>query len=198
MSLDASTSPPDRAVDVHEAAFTASAVDSVPKREFVSLRTRPLNQPTCPQRVTRRGVAILGTLGTKTLGPGSGGSPGPGLFARGSYGQQVLARVESAGLYRAEAVFIIPMGIALFLLGSRLLRAGAFAPDPHGAGIRRRLMLAGLGAGVPLNLLSSYAGPRWFMVDRYVCTPLVTFGLIGLVTTIVHALPAGPGSSAGR
>jgi len=144
------------------------------------------------------GAVHLALVALLTLGPGSGGSPGPDLFARGSYGQQVLARVESAGLYRAEAVFIIPMGIALFLLGSRLLRAGAFAPDPHGAGIRRRLMLAGLGAGVPINLLPSYAGPRWFMVARSVCAPLVTFGLIGLVTTIVHALPAGPGSSAGR
>lgn len=43
------------------------------------------------------------------------------------------------------------MGIVLFLLGSRLMRAGIFEDSVQGATLRGRLMLAGLGVALPLN-----------------------------------------------
>ncbi|GIH90257.1 DUF418 domain-containing protein [Planobispora siamensis] len=115
------------------------------------------------------------------------------LFSRGSYGEQVAARFELFGLYRLEAVFIVPMGVVLFLLGSRLTRAGVFEDSGRGAALRRRLMIFGLGVGAPLNLLTSFAGQDWFLVDRYLLPPLVALGLLGLVTTIVHRMSGAPG-----
>ena len=61
-------------------------------------------------------------------------------------------------LHRAEAIFIIPLGVVLFLLGSRLLWAGAFEDSARGARLRVRLMAVGFGIGVPLNMLSTLGG----------------------------------------
>jgi uncharacterized protein len=117
----------------------------------------------------------------------------PDLFAHGSYLEQVVDRVRLASLYRAEALFIIPEGITLFLLGSRLVRAGAFEDSARGARLRSRLMLLGFGVGLPLNLCTALAGHDWFYVDRYLLPPLVALGLLGLVTTLVHRMRARPG-----
>ncbi|MBW0105064.1 DUF418 domain-containing protein [Pseudonocardia sp. KRD291] len=103
---------------------------------------------------------------------------------------QVAMRMEHWGVFRAEIVLIVPSGVALFLIGARLLRAGAFGPD--GTRIRRRMMLVGA-CGLPLNLLTSFAGPRWFLVDRYLCAPLVAVGLAAAVTASVFGLRTGAG-----
>jgi uncharacterized protein len=83
------------------------------------------------------------------------------------------------------------MGIVLFLLGSRLLRAGLF--DERGARLRRRLTALGLGVAAPVNLVLSYSGPAWFAVERYVLAPLVALGLLGLITSIVLGMDGAPG-----
>jgi len=114
------------------------------------------------------------------------------LFARGSYPDQVAARLDQALPYRAEGIFIIPLGVVLFLLGSRLLRAGAFEDSARGARLRGRLMAVGFGIGVPLNVLSTLGGTDWFLVDRYLLPPLVALGLLALITTLVHRGTAGP------
>lgn len=44
--------------------------------------------------------------------------------------------------------------------------------------LRRRL-------GVPLSILTIFAGPDWFLVNRYLLPPLVGLGLFGLVTHLV-------------
>jgi uncharacterized protein len=119
----------------------------------------------------------------------SGSAPDPTLTA--SWPHQVLLRLEHAALLRAEIVLIVPSAVVLFLVGSRLVRAGAFTPD--GAGVRRRLVAVGLGVGVPLNALTAAAGPDWFLVERYVAPPLVALGLLGLGTTLVHRARRGPG-----
>ena len=119
----------------------------------------------------------------------AGSAADPTLTA--SWPRQVWLRLEYFALFRAEIVLIVPSSVVLFLLGSRLVRAGAFTPA--GARIRRRLMVVGLGVGVPLNALAAAAGPDWFFVDRYLAPPLVALGLLGLATTLVLRARREPG-----
>ncbi|GAA5768448.1 hypothetical protein Aros01_04959 [Streptosporangium roseum] len=142
--------------------------------------------------------AVLVGLVTLALAYGRAGMAPPAaapstLFSEGSYLDQVAARIELVGVYRIEAVFIVPMGIVLFLLGSRLMRAGVFEESGRGAALRRKLMVIGFGVGAPLNLLTSFAGETWFLVDRYLLPPLVALGLLALVTTLVHRMAGAPG-----
>lgn len=140
-------------------------------------------------------VLVVGLL-TAAIAAAPPATADPGsvsVFPTGSWTAQVADRVALAGFYRAEAVFIIPLGIVLFLAGSRLLRAGALADDAAGRRIRARLMIVGLGVGVPVNLLTAFAGPQWFLVDRYLLPPFVALGLLGLTITVVHRLRAVPG-----
>lgn len=120
----------------------------------------------------------------------------PDLFTHGGYLEQVSDRLTLAPFYRFEAIFIIPLGIVLFLAGSRLLRAGVFDDTAKGARIRARLMVVGLGVAFPLNAVTTFVlGPSWALVDRYVLPPVVALGLLGLVTTLLHRMRAGrPGT----
>ncbi|MER7504852.1 DUF418 domain-containing protein [Nonomuraea pusilla] len=139
-------------------------------------------------------VTLVGLLTLALLtgtGGGTGGSGAEALYTHGSWADQVAARLQNVLVFRAELVLIVPMGIVLFLLGSRLLRAGVF--EERGAALRRRLAVAGLGVAAPLNLLTSFAGPAWFAVDRYLLPPLVALGLLALVTTVVLRLKGAPG-----
>lgn len=148
-------------------------------------------------------VAALHTLAMTLITVGMIFAPAPAepqptanqsnLFTDGSYLDQVTSRLDHMLLFRLEAIFIIPMSIVLFLLGSRLLRAGAFEDSAHGARLRVRLMVIGLGTGLPLNLLTALAGPEWFFLSRYVLPALVALGLLGLVTTLTHRLRDVPG-----
>ncbi|MGH3872942.1 MAG: DUF418 domain-containing protein [Pseudonocardiaceae bacterium] len=124
---------------------------------------------------------------------GVGDAPSSAVVFPASWTGQVLDRIVLAPVYRIETVLILPLGIVLFLGGSRLLRAGALADDAAGRRIRARLMAAGLGVGAPLNLLTTFAGPQWFLVDRYLLAPLVALGLLGLITTVAYRLTAVPG-----
>ncbi|MEU4625932.1 DUF418 domain-containing protein [Actinoplanes sp. NPDC023801] len=138
-------------------------------------------------------VAMIGLLtaagvGTTAVTPG-----GADLYRTGSYPEQVAARIDGLGLYRSESVLIIPLTVLLFLAGSRLMRAGVFEAGPAGRVLRRRLALLGLGAGLPLNLLTSFAGPRWYFVDRYLCGPLVAIGLMAVVTGLLLRTTGGAG-----
>ncbi|MEV8637683.1 DUF418 domain-containing protein [Streptosporangium sp. NPDC051023] len=139
--------------------------------------------------VTLATLALLYGRASLTASPGSAPST---LFSDGSYLDQVAARIHLIGLYRIEAVFIVPLGVVLFLLGSRLVRAGVFEDSERGTALRRKLMVAG-GVGLPLNLLTAFAGDAWFLVDRYLLPPLVALGLLGLVTTVAHRMSGAPG-----
>ncbi|GAA3098778.1 hypothetical protein GCM10017600_12890 [Streptosporangium carneum] len=129
-------------------------------------------------------LALLSGAASTTSSPASAPST---LFSDGSYLDQVAARIHLFGLYRIEAVFIVPLGVVLFLLGSRLVRAGVFEDSERGSTLRRRLMVVGV-VGAPLNLLTSFAGDAWFLVDRYLLPSLVALGLLGLVTTVAHRM----------
>ncbi|MFR9730380.1 DUF418 domain-containing protein [Saccharopolyspora sp. MS10] len=137
------------------------------------------------------GTALLLSSGASPTGPGSA------LFTDGGYLEQVGARLHGFAEYRLEVVFIIPMSIAMFLVGSRLRRAGAFDADARGQRLRNRLMAGGFGVALPLNLLSALSGPQWFLVDRYALPPFVGLGLLGLICTIVVRRPSGGRVQAG-
>ncbi|WP_328817097.1 DUF418 domain-containing protein [Nonomuraea cypriaca] len=136
-------------------------------------------------------VMLVGLFTVSLMTFGNAPAPVTGLYTEGAWTDQVAARVRELALYRSELIFIIPMGIVLFLLGARLLRAGVF--EERGAGLRGKLAVVGLGVAAPLNLATSYAGPGWFAVDRYLLPPLVALGLLGLATSIVLGLRGAPG-----
>jgi uncharacterized protein len=119
----------------------------------------------------------------------SGSASDPALTA--SWPRQVQLRLEHIALFRAELLLIVPSAVVLFLVGSRLVRAGAFTDA--GSRIRRRLVVVGLGVGLPLNALTAAAGPDWFLVDRYLVPPLVALGVLGLGTSLVLRARRGPG-----
>lgn len=134
------------------------------------------------------GVYLLGIAAVTALLlvlPDGPDMPEQAAASTASWWAQVLVRLESAGFYRVELVLIVPSATVLFLLGSRLVRAGALADTPAGARVRRRLVVLGLGVGAPLNALTAIAGPAWVLVDRYVLPPLIALGLLGLVTGLV-------------
>lgn len=138
-------------------------------------------------------TAIIGLL-TWVLFAAAAGGPSGLPADTSSWPAQVQARLDFAGVYRAEALFAIPLSTVLFLAGVRLLRAGALEDSDRGRRIQKRLLVWGLGLGVPLNALTSFAGAEWFLVDRYLCAPIVAFGLFGLITAVVNRMRAEAGT----
>ncbi|MDA3649165.1 DUF418 domain-containing protein [Saccharopolyspora indica] len=134
------------------------------------------------------GLATIGML----HGDVSLSTPPTDLYTRGSYLEQLSGRLTDWSSYRAEAIFVIPLSTLLFLAGARLYRAGVFNADQQR--LRNRLMLFGFGIGVPLNLVTTFAGPEWFMVDRYILPPMIALGLLGLIPTVVASLRGEPGA----
>lgn len=137
-------------------------------------------------------TAIIGLL-TWALFAARAGGPSGLPADTSSWLAQVQARLDFAGVYRAEALFAIPLSTVLFLAGVRLLRAGALEDSERGGRIQKRLVVWGLGLGIPLNALTSFAGAEWFLVDRYLCAPIVAFGLLGLITAVVNRMRAEAG-----
>ncbi|WP_372494198.1 MULTISPECIES: DUF418 domain-containing protein [Nocardia] len=106
-------------------------------------------------------------------------APRPNPYAEGSFWDLVLFRLEHAGLFRLEALFVFPMSIALFLLGARLFRAGLF--EATGARLRRRLLILGFGVAAPLDLALGLWERDLILVTRYGTAPLVALGILALV-----------------
>lgn len=105
-------------------------------------------------------------------------SPNP--YADGSFWELVVFRTEHVLAFRLEAVLILPLSIALFLVGSRLFHAGVFRTA--GGRIRRRLMIAGFGIAAPLDLLLGLlGGGDLILVTRYLLAPLVALAILSLV-----------------
>ena len=118
-------------------------------------------------------------------GAAAAASDGAAGLSTASWLDQVLLRITHLDVFRIELLLIVPSATVLFLVGSRLVRAGMFAMTDEGARLRRRLAWAGLGVGVPLNALTTWAGPSWVLVDRYLVPPLVALGILALGTTLV-------------
>ncbi|WP_242504488.1 DUF418 domain-containing protein [Promicromonospora panici] len=117
---------------------------------------------------------------------GDGTAAGAAPLPTTSWLDQVLLRITNMDVFRIELILIVPSATVLFVVGSRLVRAGMFSATESGAWLRRRLALAGLGAGIPLNALTMWAGADWFLVDRYLVPPLVALGILALGTTLVQ------------
>lgn len=120
----------------------------------------------------------------------------PNPYTDGSFADLVAFRLENALLFRAEVIFILPLSIALFLLGAALVRAGVL--DPAGVALRRRLLVVGLGIALPADLLvGSLGGSAGILVSRYGTAPLVALGLLALVAELGTRRPlTGYGSRA--
>jgi uncharacterized protein len=114
----------------------------------------------------------------------SSGPIEPNPYADGTWLDLVRLRLELVVLFRLEAVFILALGVAMFLLGARLHRAGALGPD--GTPLRRRLMVIGAVA-LPVDLaLGLFGGLGGLLLARYGTAPLVALGLLALVTEVVQ------------
>ena len=116
-------------------------------------------------------------------------------YVDGSWWQLVQLRLRYFLLFRAEAMFVFCLTVALFLAGARLHARGVLAPE--GAGLRRRLMIIGFGIGLPLDLLIGLGGGMaGGIFARYATAPLISLGLLALVAQWHVSRPA-PGA-AGR
>ncbi|MFG3338370.1 DUF418 domain-containing protein [Glycomyces sp. NPDC048151] len=140
-------------------------------------------------------LVIMGLItAALTAGPGLEQQSDPeveALYASGTWWEQVQFRIDNALAFRIEPVVTFPLLVFLFMLGVKLFRAGAFGGDQTGSRIRRRLLVWGLGIGVPLNI-AVMAGPDGlFFLERYVAAPVVMLGYIGLVGFIVEKVRRG-------
>ncbi|MBF6170529.1 DUF418 domain-containing protein [Nocardia blacklockiae] len=126
-------------------------------------------------------LTLIGVLMAVAAQPDSGARQplDPNPYADGSFWDLVLFRVENAGMFRMEPLFVFPMSVALFLLGARLFRAGLF--EPAGAPLRRRLMILGFGVAAPLDLVLGVWNGDFVLFTRYGTAPLVSLGILAAV-----------------
>jgi uncharacterized protein len=110
-------------------------------------------------------------------------SPNP--YADGSFLDLAAFRAEHIALFRAEVVLILPMSIALFLVGAALLRAGVLESTtrvPSAGRMRRRLMIVGLGVAFPLDLVVGITGgDAGLIIGRYLLAPVVALGILAAI-----------------
>jgi uncharacterized protein len=108
------------------------------------------------------------------------------VYLDGNYITDVAYRAANFWTLRAEPIFVIPLGVVLFLFGVRLMRAGAFSDSPTGARVTGLMMRWGFGLGVPLNLLALEPGLGLDFAARYVFAPIMALGYIGLIAHVVR------------
>ncbi len=101
------------------------------------------------------------------------------VYLNGSYFEGVLYRLNNFSSLRLEPIFVIPMGVALFLWGVRLMRQGAFTPQ--GSSLTNMMMYWGLGLGIPLNLLALHPELNLDFAARYLFAPIQAAGYLGLI-----------------
>lgn len=109
-------------------------------------------------------------------------------FRDASWWQLVVFRAEHVLMYRiVEPILIMPMTIALFLLGARLYKAGVF--EPSGARLRRTLMVMGAIA-LPVDIaIALFLGMPWWFFTRWGTAAFVALGLLGAVAAFYQMRP---------
>ena len=123
------------------------------------------------------------------LGPAFSMASSPQLiaiYAEGSWLEQVQNRLANFMFFRAEAIFILPLNICLFIVGIKLMRSSAFSFTERGIAIQRKLLTWGLGLGLPLNALTFVPGGLFDLPVRYIFAPVLALGYIGLIAFIVR------------
>jgi uncharacterized protein len=153
------------------------------------LATSPRSQRAWLWAAASLHVLLISALTVALLVAGTGGDAAAAdavtLYTDGSWLDQVRERVEWFPLYRAEAVFILPLSIATFLLGTRLVRAGLF--DQRGRALRRRLMIVGLVLALPADLsIGTLGGGAGLVFARYATAPLVALGLLAATACLTE------------
>lgn len=108
------------------------------------------------------------------------------LYRDGSWLQQVDYRLSNFLLLRAEAIFIIPMNIFLFLFGVRMMRAEVFSPTEKGRQQRSKLLKLGVFIGIPLNLFAFIPGGVFDMPVRYLFAPLMSLGYVAIISKMIE------------
>ncbi|MBS7531965.1 DUF418 domain-containing protein [Hazenella sp. IB182353] len=109
-----------------------------------------------------------------------------GLYANGTWIEQIQNRLDHFIYYRMEAIFIIPMNIFLFLVGVKLMRHHVFASNKSGFEKRQKLLYLGLFLGLPLNLLTFIPGGLFDIPVRYLFAPLLSLGYIGIWSWLIR------------
>ncbi|WP_232662210.1 DUF418 domain-containing protein [Pseudonocardia sp. TRM90224] len=137
-------------------------------------------------------TALVLALAAIAQGPPANRTSRPDLFSAGSYLDQVQDRIDLWYVYRAESILMLPMAVTLFLVGIRLWRAGVLIDDHVGAALRKRLTVAGLGIGLPLNFAATLLQQN-NLISRYLLAPVVAVGILAMVTTIVLRMSGAPG-----
>lgn len=107
------------------------------------------------------------------------------LYQNGTWFEQIYNRLLNFAYFRTEAIFIIPMNVCLFLIGIKLMRSGVFAQDETGRHLRKKLLIYGMGFGIPLNLLIFVPGGAFDLPVRYLFAPIMSLGYIGLFGILV-------------
>jgi uncharacterized protein len=108
------------------------------------------------------------------------------LYIYGGYWDQVIYRINNFFTLREEAIGILFMNIALYIIGIKLLRKGAFQDNEEGRAIRKKLLIWGTGIGVPLNMLILVPGDYFDLPVRYLFAPILSIGYIGLLALAVE------------
>ncbi|GAB17059.1 hypothetical protein GOEFS_018_00910 [Gordonia effusa NBRC 100432] len=105
-------------------------------------------------------------------------SPNP--YADGGFLDLVAFRAQNFVMFRFEMVFILPMSVALFLVGAALYRRGILTPDA--ASLRRKLMYLGFGVALPLDfIVGLFGGDAGLVLGRYGFAPIVSLGILAAV-----------------
>ncbi|MEE3851473.1 DUF418 domain-containing protein [Gordonia sp. LSe1-13] len=126
-------------------------------------------------------LLILVIAAVATAPPRTGNVPlSPNPYADGSFVDLVVFRAENMALFRAEVILILPMSIALFLLGAALLRAGIL--EPRGDRLRRRLIFLGFGFALPLDIVAGvFGGDAGLILGRYGFAPGVALAILAAI-----------------
>ncbi|WP_168706084.1 DUF418 domain-containing protein [Gordonia paraffinivorans] len=156
------------------------AVTGIIVAYLLSMRIRRQHVALIVAIVVHLALLSLVTLALASAPVGQGAPLEPNPYEGSSFWGLVLFRAENLALFRAEVIFILPMSIALFLVGAALLRAGVL--EPRGAALRRRLMIVGFGVALPLDLLvGMFGGDAGVVLGRYGIAPVVSLGLLAWV-----------------
>ncbi|MCK0090076.1 DUF418 domain-containing protein [Rhodococcus sp. HNM0563] len=114
-----------------------------------------------------------------TPASGDSSSEPTDVFATGNWWDLVVFRAENFLAFRSEVIFLVPLTIAMFLVGAALFDAGIF--DERGVRLRRRLLLIGAVAAPVDIAVGLFGGPAGTFAARYAIAPFVAAGLLALI-----------------